>query len=110
MCSVSVVSLETSSGIVYFSGFNTHSDTPKAEVNHKSLCRQFQLKNQQLSKAYKDIKAKFETLEQKFLEREDHLQQAQDDSDEVAKFVREVEEKVAAFREKIIRALLISRS
>jgi len=40
-------------------------DTPQAEVNHKSLCRQFQLKNQQLSKAYKDIKAKFETLEQK---------------------------------------------
>ena len=49
-------------------------------------------------------------MRQKFLEREEHLQQAQDDSDEVAKFVREVEEKVAAFREKIIRALLISRS
>ena len=58
------------------------SSTPETEVNYKSLCRQLQQKNQQLGKAYKDIKTKFDALERKCLELQEHLQQAQDDSDE----------------------------
>ena len=77
------------------------SSTPETEVNYKSLCRQLQQKNQQLGKAYKDIKTKFDALERKCLEQQEHLQQAQDDSDEMAHFVQEAEEKVAAYREKI---------
>ena len=77
------------------------SSTPETEENYKSLCRQLQQKNQQLGKAYKYIKAKFDALERKCLEQEEHLQQAQDDSDEMVQFVREVEEKEAAYREKI---------
>ena len=77
------------------------SSTPETEVNYKSLCRQLQQKNQQLGKAYKDIKTKFDTLERKCLEQQEQLQQAQDDSDEMAQFVQEAEEKVAAYREKI---------
>ena len=69
------------------------SSTPETEVNYKSLCRQLQQKNQQLGKAYKDIKTKFDALERKCLEQQEHLQQAQDDSDEMAQFVREAEGK-----------------
>ena len=37
--------------------------SPETEPNYKSICRQLQQKNQQLGKAYQDLKAQFDELE-----------------------------------------------
>ena len=37
--------------------------SPEAEPNYKSICQQLQQKNQQLGKAYQDLKAQFDELE-----------------------------------------------
>ena len=36
--------------------------SPEAQPNYKSICRQLQQKNQQLGKAYHDLKAQFDEL------------------------------------------------
>jgi len=37
--------------------------SPDAEPNYKFICRQLQQKNKQLGKAYQDVKAQFNELE-----------------------------------------------
>ena len=56
--------------------------------NYKSICRQLQQKNQRLGKAYQDLKAQFDELEDSCQEREEQLAQAQQDADEMADMVR----------------------
>ena len=58
------------------------------KLNCKSICQQLQQKNQRLGKAYQDLKAQFDELEDSCQEREEHLAQAQQDADEMADMVR----------------------
>ena len=62
--------------------------SPEAQPNYKSICRQLQQKNQQLGKAYHDLKAQFDELEDSCQEKEGQLAQAQQDADEMADMVR----------------------
>ena len=61
--------------------------SPEAQPNYKSICWQLQQKNQQLGKAYQDLKAQFDELEDSCQEREEQLAQAQQDADEMADMV-----------------------
>ncbi|KAJ7377454.1 hypothetical protein OS493_028894 [Desmophyllum pertusum] len=77
------------------------TSTPEADVNYKSICRQLRQKNQQLGKAYQDIKAQYDDLGRICGEKDEQLQQAQEDSDEMAQFVREADERVAEYSNRI---------
>ena len=68
--------------------------SPEAEPNYKSICRQLQQKNQQLGKAYQDLKAQFDELE-------DQLAQAQQDADEIADLVRQNELEMATYKDQM---------
>ena len=72
------------------------ASSPK--VNYKSLCRQLKQKNQQLGKAYQDLKGQLHGLQQVCEEKEAELEQSQQDAEEMARFVRSVEEKMAAYK------------
>ena len=43
--------------------------SPEAQRNYKFICQQLQQKNQQLGKAYQDLKAQFDELEDSCQER-----------------------------------------
>ena len=58
-------------------------------------------KNHQLGKAYKDLKAQFEELEDSCQEREEQLAQAQQDANEMADMVRQNEHQIAAYKEQL---------
>ena len=75
--------------------------SPEAEPNYKSICRQLQQKNKQLGKAYQDLKAQFDELEDSCQEREEQLAQAQQDADEMADLVRQNEQCIAAYTEQL---------
>ena len=68
--------------------------SPEAEPNYKSICRQLQQKNQQLGKAYQDLKAQFDELE-------DQLAQAQQDADEMADLVRQNELEMTTYKDQM---------
>ena len=59
--------------------------SPEAQPNYKSICRQLQQKNQQLGKAYHDLKAQFDEL----------------DADEMADMVRENEQRIATYTDQL---------
>jgi len=73
--------------------------SPEAEPNYRSICRQLQHKNQQLGKAYQDLKAQFDELEDSCQEREEEVAQAQQDADEMADLDRQNEQCIAAYKE-----------
>ena len=75
--------------------------SPETKPNYKSICRQLQQKNQQLGKAYQDLKAQFDELEDSCQEREEQLTQAQQDADEIADMVRQNENQLAALTEQL---------
>ena len=75
--------------------------SPEAEPNYKSICRQLQQKNHQLGKAYQDLKAQFDELEDSCQEREEQLAQAQQDANEMADMVRQNEQRIAAYAEEL---------
>ena len=50
--------------------------SPESEPNYKSICWQLQQKNQQLGKAYQDLKGQFDELENSCQERKEQLAQA----------------------------------
>ena len=75
--------------------------SPEAQPNYKSICWQLQQKNQQLGKAYQDLKAQFDELEDSCQEREEQLAQAQQDADEMADMVWENEQRIAAYTEQL---------
>ena len=75
--------------------------SPEAQPNYKSICRQLQQKNQQLGKAYHDLKAQFDELEDSCQEKEEQLAQAQQDADEMADMVRENEQRIATYTEQL---------
>ncbi|KAJ7335971.1 hypothetical protein OS493_013335 [Desmophyllum pertusum] len=77
------------------------TSTPEADVNYKSICRQLRQKNQQLGKAYQDIKAQYDEVERICGEKDEQLQQAQEDLDEMAQFIREADERVAEYSNRI---------
>ena len=79
----------------------TATGSPEAESNYKSICRQLQQKNNQLGKAYQDLKAQFDKLEGSCQEREEQLAQAQHDADEMADMVRQNEERLVAYTEQL---------
>ena len=62
---------------------------------------QLQQKNQQLGKAYQDLKAQFDELEDSCQEKEEQLAQAQQDADEMADMVRESEQRIATYTEQL---------
>ena len=67
--------------------------SPEAQPNYKSICRQLQQKNQQLGKAYQDLKAQFDELEEEA--------QAQQDTNEMADMVRENEQRIPTYTEQL---------
>ena len=75
--------------------------SPEAKPNYKSICRQLQKKNQQLGKAYQDLKAQFDELEDSCQEKEEQLAQAQQDADEMADMVQENEQRIAIYTEQL---------
>ena len=75
--------------------------SPEAQPNYKSICRQLQHKNQQLGKAYQDLKAQFDELEDSCQEREEQLAQAQQDAVEMTDMVRKNEQLIAAYTEQL---------
>ena len=77
------------------------TESPEAQPNYKSICRQLQQKNQQLGKAYHDLKAQFDELEDSCQEKEEQLAQAQQDADEMADMVRENEQRIATYTEQL---------
>ena len=72
--------------------------SPEAEPNYKSICRQLQQKNQQLGKAYQDLKAQFDELEDHYQEREKQLVQAQQDADEMTDLVWQNEQEMVTYK------------
>ena len=80
------------------------TSTPESEMNYKSLCRSLKQKNQQLGKAYQDIKAKFDLLDEQSKEKDVQLQAAQEEADEMATFVREAEKRVEAYKSRLREA------
>ena len=70
-------------------------------TDYKSVCKQLQQKNQRLGKAYQDLKAAFDALEESNKEKDEQLQQAQKDAEEMAGFVRETEQRLANYRRKM---------
>ena len=56
-------------------------------------------KKHQLGKAYQDLKAQFDELEDRCQEREEQLAQAQQDADEMADMVQQNEQCIAAYTE-----------
>lgn len=89
---------------------STNSTTPPHQqpqnastpiTNYKSICRPVQQKNQCLGKAYQDLRAAFDALEEKNQEKDEQLQQAQKDTEEMAGFVRKAELRLANYRRKI---------
>ena len=79
----------------------TATGSPETEPNYKSICRQLQQKNNQLGKAYQDLKAQFDELEGSCQEREEQLAQAQQDADEMADMVCQNEERLIAYTEQL---------
>ena len=75
--------------------------SPEAQPNYKSICRELQQKNQQLGKAYQDLKAQFDELEDSCQEKEEQLAQAQQHADEMADMVRENEQRIATYTEQL---------
>ena len=75
--------------------------SPETEPNYKSICRHLQQKNQQLGKAYQDLKAQFDELEDSCREREEQLAQAQQDAEEMADMVWQNENQLAALTEQL---------
>ena len=75
--------------------------SPDAEPNYKSICRQLQQKNKQLGKAYQDLKAQSDELEDSCHEREEQLAQAQQDADKMADMVQQNEQRIAAYTERL---------
>jgi len=75
--------------------------SPEVEPNYKSICRQLQQKNQQLGKAYQNLKAQFNELEDNCQEREEQVAQAQQDADEMADLVRQNEQHITAYKEQL---------
>ena len=75
--------------------------SPEAEPNYKSICWQLQQKNQQLGKAYQDLKAQFDELEDHYQEREEQLAQAQQDADEMADLVPQNEQEMVTYKEQL---------
>ena len=75
--------------------------SPEAEPNYKSICRQLQQKNNQLGKAYQDLKAQFDKLKGTCQEREEQLAQTQQDADEMADMVRQNEQRTIAYTEQL---------
>ena len=75
--------------------------SPEAKPNYKSICRQLQQKNQQLGKAYQDLKAQFDKLEDSCQEKEEQLAQAQQDADEMADMVQENEQRITTYTEQL---------
>ena len=75
--------------------------SPEAQPNYKSICRQLQQKNEQLGKAYQDLKVQFDELEDSCQEKEEQLAQAQQDADEMADMVRENEQRIATYTEQL---------
>ena len=77
------------------------AESPEAEPNYKFICRQLQQKNQQHGKAFQDLKAQFDELEDHCQEREEQLAQAQQDADEMADLVRQTEKHITAYKEQL---------
>ena len=57
-----------------------------------------QQKNQQLGKAYQELKAQFDELQRGLEEKETEFEQAQQDAEEMAGLVRSAEEKIATYK------------
>ena len=78
-----------------------NSQSPETEPNYKAICRQLTQKTQQLGKAYKTIEAQYDELKESCQDKDEQLNQAQQDADEMADLVRQSEECVAAYKEEI---------
>ena len=81
-------------------GSRSHGSS-EADPNYKSICRQLQQKNNQLGKAYQDLKAQFDKLKGTCQEREEQLAQTQQDADEMADIVRQNEQCIIAYTEQL---------
>ena len=58
--------------------------SPETEPNYRAICRQLTQKNQQLGKACKTIKAQYDELKESCQDKDEQLNQAQQDADEMA--------------------------
>ena len=58
-------------------------------------------KNQQLGKAYQDLRAQFNELGEKFQERDEQLAEAKQDTNEMADLVQQNKQHIAAYKEQL---------